>query len=392
MLRLVPLLVALLFWSFNIEALQAQSPETLTGSVINGTQGGAVPDGLEITLNYLNSTGDAVATRADVFQGKFIFRGIPNRVSSAYQLTVQYKGIDYSLEVSGSQTAHPLLITVYETAGDVSVFSILDGTLVITPGEKAGDALEVLAVMQLENRSDRTFVTSLERGNPMNLLRFSLPANAYDLSVQAFLEGGHIVQVDRGFALTAPVPPGKHDLLFAYHAPYEGGNWAFQQNFPFGAEVFRVMVAEGLGTLSAPLLKEQDTVKVGSIRYQVLHARDIVRGDRVSLDLGDLPRPPAWQRLNETLSKGTHQRSALLILVTFGLLILLGLALFRRRAIISIASPNLNMASKAITDDRMKILRAIAHLDQVRDNGGIQEERYRNSRKDLMDRLEESES
>jgi hypothetical protein len=152
------------------------------------------------------------------------------------------------------------------------------------------------------------------------------------------------------------------------------------------------MVAEGLGTLSAPLLKEQDTVKVGSIRYQVLHARDIVRGDRVSLDLGDLPRPPAWQRLNETLSKGTHQRSALLILVTFGLLILLGLALFRIRAIISIASPNLNMASKAITDDRMKILRAIAHLDQVRDNGGIQEERYRNSRKDLMDRLEESES
>ena len=386
---LASLLLPLLFWGGGWTGLHAQSPETLTGLVVNGTPGAAVPDGVEVTLGYLDAQGEPVVLRTSVVGGTFTFSDLPTAIASAYHLEVEYGGVPYSREVPASLVSAPAPLTVYETRGDVSVFSLLDSTLIIAPGENGGQALEVLAVIQLENRSDRTFITSLEEASPMDLLRFSLPPDAYDLTVQAFLEGGHMVQVDRGFALTTPVPPGGHDLLFAYHAPYEGGRWSFEQIFPFGAGVFRVMLAEGLGRLTAPGLEKQGRVAVGAVRYQVMEARDIAPGDRLTLRLDDLPKPSLWQRLKESAAKESYQRALVLILFGGGLVTLLGMAVLRRRSGRRSGAEAAPMSSESREQKREELVRTIARLDQLRDRGAMEEERHRQSRQDLMAQLQE---
>ena len=65
-------------------------------------------------------------------------------------------------------------------------------------------ALEIVNVV---NIGDRTYVPGPE---PMNLLRFGLPAGSSELQIDTQLIAADALQVDRGFALTANVPPVEH--------------------------------------------------------------------------------------------------------------------------------------------------------------------------------------
>ena len=47
---------------------------------------------------------------------------------------------------------------------------------------------------------------------PMGLLRFGLPRNAFDLTMDERLSAFDVIQVDRGFASLLPLPPGSTDV------------------------------------------------------------------------------------------------------------------------------------------------------------------------------------
>ena len=103
----------------------------------------------------------------------------------------------------------------------------------------------MLEAARLRNASDRTFRADVLIDGPMSMVRFSLPDGAADLDVEASLPGGHVLQVDRGFALTMPVPPGEHDILFVYRVPYESSTKQYTPNFPMGTDSYRVHGGEG---------------------------------------------------------------------------------------------------------------------------------------------------
>ena len=185
-----------------------------------GGRGGPVvhgpPEGLEVTLRFRDFRGD-LAGRTTVASGDaFDFPDLTPAMGDGYLVEVLYQGVAYSVQVPADTPGSPVVLTVYETTGDPGVLAVLNSTLILARGDEAERSIGALAVVQLENRSDRTFFATPGESAPMDLLRFSLPRGAEDLDVQAFLEGGHLVQVDRGFALTTPVPPGVHDILFTY--------------------------------------------------------------------------------------------------------------------------------------------------------------------------------
>ena len=85
--------------------------------------------------------------------------------------------------------------------------------------------------VRFTNPTDKTLRPNLETARPgmFSFMRFALPPDASDVTVQSNLRGGEIISVGSGFALTAAVPPGQHSVDFAYTFPYEGGSLGVPQ-------------------------------------------------------------------------------------------------------------------------------------------------------------------
>jgi hypothetical protein len=359
-------------------------PGTLTGLVINGTAGSEAPESLEMTLRFRDEAGQIVARQTIASGGAFAFSGVPPVSPSGYHLETIYQGAPYAAEVATPLPVRPIVFRVYETTRDTAVLALEEYTLVMARAEAAQRSLGVLAVVRLENRSDRTFLSAVGEAGPMDLLRFSLPPGAADLDVQTFLEGGHLVQVDRGFALTTPVPPGRHDILFTYRSPYRGRSWALDQGFPFGAAVFRLMVVEGLaGRANAPGLTELGPVAVGTVRYTLWEARGLARGGRLSLELMGLPQPSLWRRLQERLAGDAFQRGFAPAVAGAVLLGILGYAVFRSRLASPAPAGEEDGAVGPGDEERRRLVERIASLDDLYAHGGVDEAQYKASRGEL---------
>ena len=159
----------------------------------------------------------------------------------------------------------------------------------------------------------------------------TLPEGATDLDVETSLPGGHIVQVNLGFALTTPIPPGEHDILYVYRVMYKGAVLNYQPHFPMGVESYRVMVPVGLGWARSSDMENAPQATVGDRTFEVLEAKNILNGGRMNLDITDLPQPSLIERAQNIGESKGFQRGILPALAGSVLAGLLGYTLMRRR-------------------------------------------------------------
>ena len=309
----------------------AQSPSTLSGTVHNGTAGGETPTGLRVTLRYQAPSGEVVEIDTTAIDGAFRFRDLPPQGNPGFDVRTEYQDVEYSLRRLGEPLSGPLALTVYETTNDFSVLSLVDDTLAVTGADGSERQFAALEAVKVRNSSDRTFLADVITDGPMSMVRFSLPENAADLDVEASLPGGHVLQVDRGFALTMPVPPGEHDILYLYRVPYEGSAKQYTPNFPMGTESFRVMIANGLAQGSGPGMRDAGPITIGDTRYTVLESGPLPPGMRAALTLSGLPEPTLLERAASFVRSDGFRRGALPGLVGVAFVALVGVVLLRRR-------------------------------------------------------------
>ena len=378
------LLVPLVFLASAAgEIAHAQSTSDLKGRIVNGTAGAPTPNEFEVTLRYRDAEREVVVRSTGAVNGAFAFTGLPPALGDGYRIETMHQGIAYATDVDDSSASEPVQLTVYETTGDISALAIADSTMILAQGGEDLRVLGILAVVQLENSSDRTFVAVPGEGGPMNLLRFSLPPRADELDVQTFLEGGHLLRVDRGFALTTPIPPGVHDILFTYNAPYDEDTWTFDKGFPLGASVFRVMVADGLGSAQSERMLDLLPVQVGSTRYSVLEARELAPRERLLLELTGLPQPPWWARLRTWVAANLFQRGVAPGILALVLVLVLAFAVargMRNRA----GTPE---SGAGWEEERRALIERIAHLDTQRSRGDVDDAAYQVERESLKAQL-----
>ncbi|MCH7491015.1 MAG: hypothetical protein IID05_10000 [Gemmatimonadetes bacterium] len=195
---------------------------------------------------------------------------------------------------------------------------------------------------------------------------------------------GEMLQVDRGFALTTPVPPGEYGIVLTYTIPYSGREMELSRSFALGAGMLRLLVPEEVGSVSTEGLEDLDTVAIGDTIYRVFGAGEIGRGERVEVILGDLAQPSLWQRLRGRLSLGSSAIAAVPVAFTLVVTILLVTALLRgRRAERAEEGETL----ESIPEDRPAMIQAIAALDDRFQRGEMEEAEYQHRRNKLKARL-----
>ena len=347
----------------------------ISGQVVNGTTGVETVDGVTLTLHVFHQ-GELAETRtvAPGADGRFVFKEVAHQGEPLYVLIATYHDIPYSVELRPDSALGDVHLAVYEPTGSLDALAAASDSLFILGADSGSRTLSALEVIEVVNDADRTFLPDLAIGEAMAFLRFPLPPGAFNLQVESELPQGQVLQIDRGFALTTPVPPGEHGIAFTYTIPYSGRELELSRSFPHGAGVFRLFVTEDLGSVIADGLDGLGSMPIGNTVYQGFVAGELGRGERVEVTLAGLPEPSVWQRLREGTSLGSWGTASIPLAFALALSLLLIIALLRGRR----AEP-----AGSIPQDRLTMMRALADLDGRFQQGEVEEEEYRARRQDL---------
>ena len=281
----------------GIGTADAQSAlRTIEGTVRNGTVGGGDVSGQPVMLHRVGvSRLEDISTTTDE-SGAFRFDEVEYDPDLRYGVSVRYQDAVYGtdLDLSDGSPEH-VELTVYDATHDDTIVSTASASLLLASADASDQTVGALEIIRLANRSDRAYVPG---SGVMELLRFGLPPGATDLTLDTFLIGADYVQVDRGFALLASVPPGEHEVMFSYRFPYESERFALSKTYRYGAEKLRILAPEEVVSISSEMLGSPEPVQIGERQYQVIEAEGLERGASISLNLNGLPLTTTGQRIS----------------------------------------------------------------------------------------------
>ncbi|MDE2844536.1 MAG: hypothetical protein OXN21_14305, partial [Chloroflexota bacterium] len=356
----------------------------------NGTEGGEVPAGLPVTLHAVDPLQGRVASYNAISneEGKFLFENVARVDGGSYVLVTDYDGMRYSEIVETADLEDSVSLTIYEITRDIGVIEVRRQAMIIADVDDKRRQISALEVLSVSNTSDRTLLPELANiTNPadINFLRFSLPTDATDLSVQSTLPGGDIVPMGTGFAVTAPVLPGDHEITYSYRFPYGSDSVAFNQRLIQGAETYQVLAPLALSQIQVTPLEPRPRIDVGGTPYLVWEASKVPPGRGVVLRISQLPQPGLSTILIQSISGTQLWLTIVPVLLAVGLGFLLLWAWFR--------APKTAPAAARISGDdaahRQSLIQAIAVLDDRFEGGHLTEEEYGSHREELMGRLKQ---
>ncbi|MEW6568417.1 MAG: c-type cytochrome [Chloroflexota bacterium] len=348
----------------------ATSLATVRGQVVNGTTGGAIPAGLEITLHGLEGSKEVFnrTGRADA-DGNFRFDGLEAAAGRLYYVSAEYGGVTFESSGAHFLPDNPapleLPLVVYEATSDLSAARVAQLHLIfLTPRENVMNATEVWV---FSNLGDRVVVPD----EGAWLLDAVLPEGAQVLEVSGTSAGDRFAQTARGFTFSTPLIPGEGTAQAAviFSLPFSG-SMELSQPMSLTADSAVILIQEGgLRARGAGLADAGTASMAGTVLHQYV-AGPFQPGESLTLTLS-ARRPFPWPLV--------IGGAALLAATAAAGLWWLRL---RRRA----TGPS-TAGSEREADLKETLLRALADLDDAFEAGELEEDDYRARRQDLKRQL-----
>jgi hypothetical protein len=359
----------------------AQFAGRVAGVVVNGTGGASVPDRFEVVLLTTDLDGNIVSQRTTPVDsnGAFEFTGVPEGDTVRNRVVTDYQGVISTIRLEEELAPANLKVLIHETTRSLDTISVISEVLVVRP-DGPSRLIGFLEAVTIRNDGDRTFVADLTDPGltGLGMLRFGLPEGFEGfsgVSVDPPLPAGNILEAGPGFALTNPVPPGEYKLFFDYFVSYEGGEFRFTRNLPFGAGEVRVLLPAGGPAVSGSGLAPLENVTLGQSVYSVTSGSGYGRGSSIELTFTRLPEPTVWQSLTrQAKDADSYIKIGVPVAAGAALAGLLGYVFLVRRR------------RHALATDRATLVGEIASLDQLFEQGRIQETEYRRRRAELVQR------
>ncbi len=365
------------------EATPAHGALTVTGQVTNGTAGGQVPEGLEITLHGYDDMQEnyTATTKADA-EGKFVFENVPNAPNRLFRLTTEYKNVSYASQVvlpPSDDNAVDLPLTIYDTTTDRSALQV-DRLHVFVVLQNA-QTLRITEVYVITNNSDKTVVGE---SADAPVLEFELPVKASHLEFPDEEDvGNRYVEVTGGFGDLMPVPP-QHTTqeVFAYYLPFQDKERLVSHPVPLPVSGVVVVVP----TESRLTVEGEHLMDNGVQSDNQGNTYHIYNGD--ALQAGELLAYTVKRASSGLSLQGNSKISIAIGLMAMGAALIAMAVVFTKRETASAGGGDAPVAEYAdVEDDPDILMDAMLALDDLYKAGKIAESAYKARRAVLKDRL-----
>lgn len=205
---------------------------SVSGEIVNGTEGATAPDAVNVTLYVLDQAAQGMSmidTReAETADGTYSFEDVDISPEYTYVTIANYRDRQFLSEPRRGNlddSAIELPIEVYELTEDQSVMSIERMVIQVTAVDHG---LQVAQVATFKNNSDRVFTSSQaldEEGTQFGSTVMYMPPGAAVAGFGSTNPERYVVS-DEDFAVidTLPVMPGEeHMMQVVYLLPYDNG-------------------------------------------------------------------------------------------------------------------------------------------------------------------------
>src|SRR6266436_8425306 len=391
---LLPILFALFFFIIPAPLAHAANNGRIFGQLLDGTNHNAPVVGQSVTLQMAqgDNARDLATVKTDA-HGGFAFNGLATDKTLNYAIYTRYQGAQYytSLIDLSTKVVQQINLTVYEATTSTAQIAIVQATVLLHQPDAQVGVLSISEVFFFKNVGTSTYVGSLNAssripiyrgpsaGRPIyrarpNALLFTLPPGARNLSLDKGFDGYQAIQVDRGFASDAALPPGTSQFIFSFELPYATSNYDLSYDIVYPTVQFSLLVPPSVH-LNSNALTSAGLITADQHPYRLFQAKDLLAGAHIQTQLQGLP-------VTETSS--LNQRSIWLIVA-----VLLGLAILSATWFL-LRSTRRSQGNRKYSDVQSRqqaLVQELLDLDKAYEAGKLKKAPYQERRAKTKARL-----
>ena len=374
---------------------------SISGVAVNGTHANAPLAGQQVTLQItIGSDAKDLATVTTDAQGHFAFGAIDlsgAALGGVYAVYTTFQGGTYAtpainLNTNPTQTT---TLTVYDATQDSANLSVSLATILVRQPDVTHGLVGIGEFITIHNSGTTAFVGSLPTntasGAMPSLVRFSLPANAQNVTTGVGFFNTTTIRIDTGFAAAATVPPGQSEFAFAFDLPYTGSTLGIPYKAEYPTTQVVTLVPTNLRGMAGGSIVSQGDVTAYGAKYHVYAANNVANGGQVSFALTGLLIPGEPQDLNTSHLLWLGGALALLLALLLALYLWRG-ALATTLGLIPATAPAPSDIQRqplaSVSDaERDRLLRDLLALERRKASGAIAVEQFKREDAALRERL-----
>jgi hypothetical protein len=226
--------------------------------------------------------------------GRYRIEDVSRIPEAIYLVGAEYGGTSYGQRIQAPEGEHLVApdLSVYEASEVDPGIRFERSSIVLGRVDAASRTISVFEAHSIDNPTDRAFVPRADGpGGPRGLLVFGLPPGASELRAEIGLDSARLLQIDRGVASLAPLPPGRTEIAFRYRFPYSEASYRFERGIRYPVGAFRVLTPEDGPAVMSDQLMSQEEANIGGQRYRVLASGPLTPGQTLTTQLSGLPVP-----------------------------------------------------------------------------------------------------
>ncbi len=275
-----------------IPLAHAAASGRIYGQLLDGTKKNVPVVGQSVTLQMAQGSNsrDVMSIKTDA-HGAFAFNGLNTGKTINYAVYTRYQGAQYytNLIDLGTKPVQQVNLTVYEATTSIANIVIVQATVLLHAPDAQGGVLSISEVFFFKNIGTYTYVGSLDasKGKP-NALRFTLPPQARNVTLAKGFDGYQALQVDKGFATDAALPPGTSQFIFSFELPYKAATYDLGYDVVYPTVQLSLLVPTDVNVNSSALASK-GLITADQHPYRLYQAKDLLAGTAIRAQLQGLP-------------------------------------------------------------------------------------------------------